>query len=904
MSSSVAFSQISAEQAVERLQTNVRTGLDEHEAVARRMRYGPNELHGDDEESPVHKFLMMFVEDPLILMLIASAVISLLLGNVEDAVSITLAIIFVVGVGFVQEARSEKSLKALTTLVPPSAKLIRGNSKRGVLAEQLVPGDIVHFSVGDRVPADVRLTSAVQLRIDESMLTGETTPVEKMSDVCNGEAGGSGPPISQRHNIAFMGTLVTGGKGRGVVVGTAADTEFGQIFVMMSDIDKPKTPLQNTMDHLGHQLSILSFGVIGVICVIGIIQGRGWLDMFQIGVSLAVAAIPEGLPIIVTVTLALGVLRMAKSNAIVRRLPSVETLGSVNVICTDKTGTLTMNMLHVAASCGPSDTKWTDLRRIISKTHHRTNSNSGATGSDQMPPLSLLQCALYCNDTQQQANGEYAGNSVDMALMTMLLKFGLTDDRDEKQRVHEHPFSSERKWMAVQLKDAVYAKGAYERLLPLCTRYYTADNTVAELTEEMRHSVVQRSNEMASQGMRILAMAKGEPPSDAEEEPKNLIYCGLVAMYDPPRPGVSSSIGRLRQSGVKIVMITGDNEVTAIAAAREVGIPVPTKADNYVMNGSTLEGLSQQQLTEAIENVLVFSRTSPEMKVSIVRALQSHGDIVAMTGDGVNDAPALKLADIGVAMGSGTDVAKEAGDMILVNDDFNTILQAIREGKAIFTNIRNFLTFQLSTSVAALSLIVCSTVLKLPNPLNAMQVLWINILMDGPPAQSLGVEAADPEEMRKPPRSRREQALSPQVIQNIVWKGFLILAGTLYVYVREMREDNQVTKRDTTMSFMAFVLFDLFNALSCRSQTRSVFEMGLFSNHMFNIAVGLSLLGQLAVVYILPFQSIFQTEAISLGDLVYLTVLSSSVFWVGEALKYWRNRQKPQIHNVPMYSFA
>lgn len=270
----------------------------------------------------------------------------------------------------------------------------------------------------------------------------------------------------------------------------------------------------------------------------------------------------------------------------------------------------------------------------------------------------------------------------------------------------------------------------------------------------------------------------------------------------------------------------------------------------------------------------------------------------------MNDAPALKLADIGVAMGSGTDVAKEAGDMILVNDDFNTILQAIREGKAIFTNIRNFLTFQLSTSVAALSLIVCSTVLKLPNPLNAMQVLWINILMDGPPAQSLGVEAADPEEMRKPPRSRREQALSPQVIQNIVWKGFLILAGTLYVYVREMREDNQVTKRDTTMSFMAFVLFDLFNALSCRSQTRSVFEMGLFSNHMFNIAVGLSLLGQLAVVYILPFQSIFQTEAISLGDLVYLTVLSSSVFWVGEALKYWRNRQKPQIHNVPMYSFA
>lgn len=880
--SSARYCFVSGEETEKKLQTDGKNGLTEQEAHSRFRQFGPNAMHEEEEEPLYRKFLDQFTGEPLILMLIGSAVVSLFLGNTEDAVSITLAIIFVVGVGFVQEYRSEQSLKALNTLVPPQAELIRTSGTRHVLAEQLVPGDLVTFSVGDRIPADVRLLKAVHLMIDESALTGETDPVEKHSETLDKNAGSG---ISTRFNIAFMGTLVTAGKGIGIVVGTGHDTEFGQIFVMMNSLEKPKTPLQNAMDRLGHQLSMVSFAVIGFICLVGIIQGRSWLEMFQVGVSLAVAAIPEGLPIIVTVTLALGVLRMAKSNAIVRRLPSVETLGSVNVICTDKTGTLTMNKLHVAALWTAGAKEWCDIRmkkkeQVTSNASEDTKSNVNA----------VLETALYCNDARLQKD-QYTGNSVDVALMQLAVQFGhLTDDRKQHERLHDSPFNSRRKWMAVGINGHTYVKGAYERVLPLCSN-----------GDELLESVEYHSNEMAKHGMRILALAYSDGISDNEDDIKDLTFAGLVAMYDPPRITAADSVRRLRESGVKVVMITGDNEVTAVAAAREVGIPVPSDYHQYLMLGSTLEKYNDNDLSEVIENVLVFARTSPEMKVSIVRSLQRRGNIVAMTGDGVNDAPALKLADIGVAMGSGTDVAKEAGDMILVNDDFSTILQAIREGKAIFTNIKSFLTFQLSTSVAALSLIVCSTLFKLPNPLNAMQVLWINILMDGPPAQSLGVEQADPEEMRKPPRARNDDVLSKRIIESVLWRGMLILAGTLYVYVREIHNSGEVfSSRNTTMSFTTFVLFDLFNALSSRSHRRSIFQVGLFSNTMFNAAIGLSLLGQLAVVYLRPFQSIFQTEALSLGDLLYIIAIASSILWVDEGIKYWRMRKHSFVKSLPI----
>lgn len=860
--SSLAFSQLSPEETAQKLHTSVTRGIESFSDVAQRRRnYGANVFEGEEEDSLSQKFLAQFTENPLILLLMGSAGISLLLGNTEDAVSITIAVLFVVGVGFVQEYRSEESLKALSTLVPPSAHNIRGSNYSTILAESLVPGDLVKFSVGDRIPADVRIIESVHLMIDESSLTGETTPVDKSTAKLD-----TPTTISERHNIAFMGTLVTAGKGTGLVVGIGRDTEFGVIFHMMSEIDKPKTPLQITMGHLGHQLSLLSFGVIGLIFLIGIIQGRSILEMFQIGVSLAVAAIPEGLPIIVTVTLALGVLRMARKRAIVRRLPSVETLGSVDVICSDKTGTLTMNGLKIARVLGPNHL-WMEARNL--------------------PVSKLVEVAVNCNDAAPNDSGDFQGNAVDVALLRYASYHGFPAQRTGEVS-HEIPFSSANKWMGITINNTIYVKGAMEKVLPMCTKYLAEENRELKMTDSHRTNIVEQSYQQAEHGMRILTLAYGPSEND-------LVFAGLVAMQDPPRPGVRESVQKLRESGVRVIMITGDNEVTAAAAAREVGIPVPrdsAAAEASIMLGQDLEKLSVIELQEAVGQILVFARTSPEMKVKIVKALQQHGHIVAMTGDGVNDAPALKLADIGIAMGSGTDVAKEAGDMILVDNDFSTILSAIREGKAIFTNIRSFLTFQLSTSVAALSLIVVSTLFRIPNPLNAMQILWINILMDGPPAQSLGVEAPDPDEMRKPPRKRTEQVLTNHIVRSVMMRGVFILVGTMTVYVWEM-SDNNVTRRDTTMSFTCFVLFDLFNALTSRSATRSIFQLGFFSNSMFNFAVGMSLMGQLAVIYVPFVQNIFQTEALSFGDLVFLTCLASSVLWADEVYKYVR-----RIHQV------
>lgn len=859
--SSLAFSQLSPEETAQKLHSSLQRGLENPSDVAQRRREcGPNKLDEGEEDPLTQKFLAQFYENPLILLLMGSAGISLLLGNTEDAISITIAVIFVVGVGFVQEYRSEESLKALNTLVPPSAHNIRGDNYSTTLAESLVPGDLVKFGVGDRIPADIRIIDAVHLMLDESSLTGETTPVDKATAKLEVPTA-----ISERSNIAFMGTLVTAGKGSGLVVGTGANTEFGVIFHMMSEIDKPKTPLQITMGHLGHQLSLLSFGVIGLIFLIGVIQGRSILDMFQIGVSLAVAAIPEGLPIIVTVTLALGVLRMARKRSIVRRLPSVETLGSVDVICSDKTGTLTMNELKVSRVLGPNHL-WMEARND--------------------PVTKLVEVAVNCNDASLNDDGDFQGNAVDVALLRYAAFHGFPAQRTG-EITHETPFSSANKWMSITIDNTLYVKGAMEKVLPMCSRCLVEENKEIKLTDTQRSKIVEQANQQADYGMRILTLAYGTSED-------NLVFTGLVAMQDPPRPGVRESVQKLRESGVRVIMITGDNEITAAAAARDVGIPVPRDpgaANASIMLGRDLEKLSTNELKEVVNEVLVFARTSPEMKVKIVKALQQRGHIVAMTGDGVNDAPALKLADIGVAMGSGTDVAKEAGDMILVDNGFSTILSAIREGKAIFTNIRSFLTFQLSTSVAALSLIVVSTVFKIPNPLNAMQILWINILMDGPPAQSLGVEAPDPDEMRKPPRKRAEHVLTGHIIRSVMMRGAFILIGTMTVYIWEM-SDNVVTKRDTTMSFTCFVLFDLFNALTSRSATRSIFQLGFFSNSMFNFAVGMSLLGQMAVIYVPFVQNIFQTEALSIGDLVFLVCLASTVLWADEVYKYVRRRQQ------------
>ena len=965
------------------------------------MQHGSNELPHEEAEPLWLRFLKQFKET-LILLLLGSAAISFVMGNLDDAISITIAVAIVVTVGFVQEYRSEKSLEALNKLVPHFAHLIRGgpdsskagnhfeslaNGKEGsgrasttVAASQLVPGDLVLFSTGDRIPADIRITSAADLSIDESNLTGENEPVTKQVDALRTFSGqrlstqgfplspaysspaagtvGADLRLNEQVNIAFMGTLVRSGYGQGIVIATGANTEFGAISASLQEIESPRTPLQLTMDRLGQDLSYVSFGVIALIVMVGLLQGMPWLEMFTIGVSLAVAAIPEGLPIIVTVTLALGVLRMAKRGAIIRRLPSVETLGSVNVVCSDKTGTLTLNHMTVTKIWHADAPEPVELRSELGapspEPATRTIVRIGNIANNARPsrihantPATAATAAVLSSTLGENVHSgnksRWLGQPTDVAMLDLIDAFGEDDVRERLgQRVAETPFSSERKWMGVVVggeagtnspssgRTVAYIKGALEQVLKRCDTYITKDGREIVLDETRRNAALAAADKMASEGLRVLGFASGsvresrrgylgptsrtatptsltgKSTSAQEDEDyfQGLVFAGLVGMNDPPRKDVDKSIRRLMNGGVKVIMITGDSEATALAISRKLGMPTigspnrdSSSSSGSVLRGDQLDQMSEQELAEAISGTLIFARTSPDHKMKIIRALQSRGDVVAMTGDGVNDAPALKKADIGISMGMlGTDVAKEAADMILTDDDFSTILHAIEEGKGIFYNIQNFLTFQLSTSVAALSLVLLSTILHFKNPLNAMQILWINILMDGPPAQSLGVEPVDPAVMSRPPRPRGARVLTRALIQRVATSASIIMLGTLMIYIREMSSEG-VTARDTTMTFTCFVFFDMFNALTCRSEGKSILrgETKLFGNKMFNFAVGGSLIGQMAVVYFPPLQRIFQTEGLHLGDLVFLAFVASTVFWVDEGRKLWKRRVRASL---------
>lgn len=848
------YSLLTPEETQQRLNTSLIRGLSQSDAEARLLQNGANELPREEPEPLWLRFLKQFKET-LILLLLASAVISFIMGNLDDAVSIAIAVTIVVTVGFVQEYRSEKSLESLNKLIPHYAHLIRGaadikrkpdpnpqddfemhptlngstssveSASNTVPARQLVQGDLVIFSTGDRIPADIRVTRAVDLSVDESNLTGENEPALKQAaaldrsqvlaqqipysrplspSYASPAAGTVGADIrlNEQTNIVFMGTLVRSGHGQGLVIGTGAGTEFGGISASLQEIESPRTPLQLSMDRLGQELSWMSFAVIALIVVVGLWQGRKLLEMFQIGVSLAVAAIPEGLPIIVTVTLALGVLRMAKHGAIVRRLPSVETLGSVNVVCSDKTGipaasqvtrkhsnalsgTLTMNHMTVTklwyfdapspidvnmdlVSTSPDPATRTILRvgNIANNARlSRSYRNSPATASS----AAIMSSTLGHDPNAIASKSRWVGQPTDVAILDLLDSFREDDVRDRiGPRTAETPFSSERKWMGVIIgnkqvneqgiaAEIVYIKGALEQVLTRCDTYISKDGREIILDEQRRQAVIVAAEKMAEDGLRVLAFASGakrdtprsgksgQIPSRTgtprpgiprggsrhlnEDSYHGLVFAGIVGMNDPPRKDVDKSIRRLMTGGVKVLMITGDAETTAVAIARRLGMPLGASSSGYrpVLRGDELDQMSPEELANAMSGTSIFARTSPEHKMKIIRALQSRGDVVAMTGDGVNDAPALKKADIGISMGLlGTDVAKEAADMILTDDDFSTILSAIEEGKGIFYNIQNFLTFQLSTSVAALSLVLLSTFLGFSNPLNAMQILWIS----------------------------------------------------------------------------------------------------------------------------------------------------------------------------------
>ncbi|KAL4263970.1 High affinity Ca2+/Mn2+ P-type ATPase-like protein [Pleurotus pulmonarius] len=938
---SARFAHCSVEDTIAHYRTSAVSGLLHQDIPSLLERHGYNEFSVTTPEPLLLKFAKTIYESPLILLLCGSAGISAVMGNVDDAVSITIAVLIVLTVGFVQERRSEKSLEALNKLVPHHCHVVRESQSLHILANELVPGDVVTFSTGDRVPADLRIISSVDLEIDESSLTGETDSRKKGIDTCafvTSMGGGVGEPVSlaERTCIAYMGTLVRNGRGTGVVIATGSETEFGVIFTMMQDVEEKRTPLQLSMDELAKKLSMISFGVIGVICIIGVLQSRSWLEMFTIGVSLAVAAIPEGLPIVTTVTLALGVLRMSRRKAIVKKLHSVEALGSVSVICSDKTGTLTKNEQTVTELYAVDETVYIDPATGV-PTYPSTSTSSASRLSPAIKRA--IDIGVLCNNASlvKNENGIFVGQSTDVALLNVLDVFGLPDKRTAFKRLGEKPFNSENKYMAVSgiladsanlnapvARELYYIKGSIDAILDKCKFYYVSEDSTPGLDAHTKQAILTKAHSTASRGLRVIAMAYGfgsvDSPSSSspssrtaspapspspygDKEKSNLVFVGFQAMYDPPRKGVADSIALLQNGGVQVVMITGDAEQTALSIARQLGLKLGRGAGghlrggsvssvrmeplqgtaaggadgigarpSYCLTGKDIDQMTKAQLRERVASVSVFARTTPRHKMAIVEAFQSRGDIVAMTGDGVNDAPALKMADIGVSMGvSGTDVAKEAADVILVDDNFSTILPAVEEGKSIFHNIQNFLSFQLSTAAAALTLITVSTMLHLDNPLNAMQILFINILMDGPPSQSLGVDPVDPAIMRRPPRKKDAPVITKNLLYRVLFSASMIVMGTMFVYIYALSDDDDVSRREQTMTFTCFVFLDLVSAIQNRG-----LSCGLQQNKMLLTTVSISFLSQLALIYVPFLQAVFQTASLGWRDLGVLIALAGA----------------------------
>ncbi|KAJ3272284.1 High affinity Ca2+/Mn2+ P-type ATPase-like protein [Terramyces sp. JEL0728] len=828
MEDSFKYSSKTPEECLEFLESTFH-GLTTDQILPRRNKYGSNEIELEEKESMLEKFIEQF-KDPLILMLLLSALLSLLVGQVSDAISITMY-------------KSSQSIEALTKLAPPHCHVIRNGHTVELLASELVPGDVVKFSRGDRIPADCRLLESVSLEVDESNLTGETEPSRKDIKVIHTYS--TDLSFAEKTNLVFMGTLVRNGHGTAVVFGTANKTELGSVLRMVSEVDKPKTPLQLKMDELGKHLSFFSFILIAIISLLGILQGKQWLEVFQIAVSLAVAAIPEGLPVVVAVTLALGVLRMTTHNAIVKKLPSVESLGSVNVVCIDKTGTITENKMVATLLVAAADKIEIDIE------------NYSFSPQLNHPVIKkLLSIGNICNNTYYDEEGLLNGQPTEVAIMEFFTKAKLEDERKYHARISEIPFNPEVKWMAVeasnQIETQYYVKGAIEAVIAKCKYYLHSNSVKSPITDSMKQEFFNYESQISSKGLRILTFAIGT-------ELDSLTMVGFIGVYDPPRPQTNKTIEKLNAAGIHIIMITGDSFGTAKAIANQVGIRV--KHTSY--SGNQLDAMSLEELKNAVLASSIFYRTTPTHKLRIVEALQAGGNIVAMTGDGVNDAPALSLADIGVSMGNGTDVAKEAADMILVDDNLGTIIYAIDEGKNIFYNIKNFLAFQLY------------------------------IICDGPVAQSLGVEPMDPVICAKPPRKKDEPILTNLLLVRVITNAIIIATATLTVFIHEELEDG-LDDRTRTMSFTLIVLFALWNSLSCRSEGQSIFSKGFTTNLMYNYALSLVLFGQLLVVNFPFLNSIFLTEPLSIADWLYLTVLSSTVFWIEELRKWYTARQASQ----------
>jgi len=872
--------QMETDEVERKINTDASMGLSEKDVKQRQKQFGYNELQEAERPSAILLFLAQF-KDFMVVVLLAATLISGLLGEYIDAIAI-IAIVLINGfLGFFQERKAERSLHALKELSAPQVHVHRDGNWQRIPSKELVVGDIIKFSSGDRIGADIRITSAKSLEIEESALTGESLPVAKRTTAISGDD----VSLGDQENMAFMGTLVTRGSGEGIVVGTGMDTAMGQIADMLQSAETMVTPLQRKLEQLGKILITVALLLTLLVVVIGVIQGHDLYNMFLAGVSLAVAAIPEGLPAIVTVALSLGVQRMIKKNAIVRRLPAVETLGCASVICSDKTGTMTQNKMTVTHLWSGGKTWTLSGSGYEPKGEFFDNENQIDPKANKTLQQLLMFGALCNNAELKMKDDQFVidGDPTEGALLVSSMKAGMNKEILFKQFeiIQEFPFDSARKMMSVIVKDKdgkryVITKGAPDVLLR-SSETILWDNKEQYFSTKLQSEVQGAIENLASQALRTIAVAfkpltATQTITNEKDAEKDLVLIGLQGMIDPPRPEVKDAVKECKEAGIKTIMITGDHLITAKAIATQLGIlPMGGK----VLDGNALSRMSVEELEEIVEDVYVFARVSPEHKLKIVKALQSKGHIVAMTGDGVNDAPAIKASDIGIAMGiTGTDVAKEASSLVLLDDNFATIKAAINEGRNIYENIRKFIRYLLASNVGEILVMLFAMLLGLPLPLVPVQILWVNLVTDGLPAMALGLDQAEDDVMRRNPRNPKEGVFARRLGWKVISRGFLIGIVTLIAFMVVYGRDPNNLGYAQTIAFATLVMAQLIHVFDCRSE-RSVFHRNPFENKYLVWAVISSVLLMLVVIYYPPLQPIFHTYAIDARDWLLILGLSA-----------------------------
>jgi Ca2+-transporting ATPase len=929
---------LGAADALQRLDVQLEQGLSDSEAARRLEQYGPNELE-EGEQANIFQMIFEQLTDPMVLILLGAATISFFLGDTKSVFAIMAIVTINAYIGVSQEYRAEQAMNALRKMSAPSVRVRRSGQEKDVPAVDVVPGDIVLLEAGSVVPADGRVIESASLQIQEASLTGESLPVEKSIWALSGED----VPLGDRVNMAYLGTAVTNGRAAVVTTGTGMKTELGRIAALIQDVETEKTPLQRRMAEMGRALFYGAIGIVVVALIIGLINrqpGEGLDQIFIAAVAMAVAVVPEGLPAVVTIALALGAQRMLKRRGLIRKLPAVETLGSVTTIASDKTGTLTENRMTVTVLDVANLTdNMTSIYVGPNDERNFTVRDGQLTAGSQTQAL-MLTAAELANDATLAREGDNFGDPTEMALLTVGSKFDLWKNDLEKilTRVAEVPFSSERKRMttfhsvsgeprvkteegylpylptAIQGKPYVmFMKGAVDSLLDVSNRVIVEGETV-EMTTEWRSRIERQNDGLAEQGLRVLGFAfkpiNSVPPAEGLPQCEHdMIFIGIVGMIDPPRAEAREAVALCVQAGIRPVMITGDHPLTAYTIARDLGIVKSDDSDanvlSRIMTGRQLNVLSDEELADAVKRISVFARVSPEHKLKIVRALQKNGEIVSMTGDGVNDAPALRQADIGVAMGiTGTAVAREAAEMVILDDNFATIVSAAEEGRTIYDNVRKFIKYILGSNIGEVGVLFATQLLGLPLPINTLQILWMNLVTDGLPALALSVEQGEPNAMNRPPRDPKSSIFSDGLgayLPRIAIVIFLIgMAAVLLV-------PNSEPRLWSTMVFTTLVIAQMGHALAIRSEQDSVFKIGLFSNRAMLGAVGLTAGLQLLLIYVPFLNDFFGTVPLSLPQLLlcYSAAIVTFAYveldkWIFERILRRRNAQKPTTPSKPV----